>query len=104
VNYLNYEDPLPFIARAGVGYKLDFHNGNYLQIATDLMNQDRVHLGMEYGFNNSAWVRAGYKYGYSLDSFTCGLGFGIETLRLDYALNLMGDLGLKHLASITLVF
>lgn len=104
LKYLNAEDPLPFIARAGVGYKLDFNNDNYLQLATDLLNEDKIHLGAEYGFNHSAWVRLGYKYGYSLDSLTCGVGFGIESLRIDYALNLMGDLGLKHLASVTLVF
>lgn len=104
LKYLEATDPLPFIARAGVGYKIDFQNDNYLQMAADLLNEDKLHLGVEYGFNNSAWVRLGYKIGYSLESLTCGLGLGIEKLRVDYALGLMGDLGLKHLVSVTFIF
>ncbi|MCD4814216.1 PorV/PorQ family protein [bacterium] len=101
INYLEHADPLHFTSRLGIAYKLDMGMQNHLWTSLDIISEDKVNVGMEFAIKQVVFFRAGYKHGYDLESFTCGVGFSVGMLRIDYALGLMGTLGENHLISIT---
>ena len=57
---------------------------------------ERVHLGLEYGFSEILYLRSGYKFNYDEEGFTAGLGVkfvadGGYGVRADYAYSAFGD-------------
>jgi hypothetical protein len=55
---------------------------------------EKMNVGAEYGFNRQFYLRGGYKFNYSLESFTTGLGIRYplsddEHLQFDYSYTVM---------------
>jgi hypothetical protein len=60
---------------------------------------------MEYWYREIFALRAGYKIGYDLDSFTCGVGFVWKNFQLDYGWGMSGSkMGDNHRFSLTTRF
>ncbi len=51
----------------------------------------QYHIGVEYGFNNIIFLRAGYKMNYDEESFSFGFGLAFNKYRIDYAFSDFGD-------------
>ncbi len=102
-------DSLPLTVRAGAAYMMDFKQEHKLTISVEAVkpNDDdfRGSGGMEYWYREIFALRAGYKAGYDLDSFTCGVGFVWKSFQLDYGWGMntakMGD---NHRFSLTTRF
>lgn len=63
----------------------------------------KQHLGAEYGYTNTLFLRAGYKAGYDSQGFAFGLGVIYRKLTLDYGVIFGGnDLGDTHKLSLSL--
>lgn len=59
-------------------------------------NEERMHLGLEYGFMEMLFLRGGYKFNYDEQGLTGGLGVRVTTgadlgIRADYAYGAFGD-------------
>ncbi len=56
---------------------------------------ERLHVGLEFGFINTFFLRGGYKFNYDEESVTAGLGVNLSTggygLRADYSYSAFGD-------------
>ncbi len=56
---------------------------------------ERLHVGLEFGFINTFFLRGGYKFNYDEESVTAGLGVNLNTggygLRVDYSYSAFGD-------------
>ncbi|MDE0042808.1 MAG: PorV/PorQ family protein [Candidatus Poribacteria bacterium] len=112
------EFPLPSNFRLGVAYDLVDDANNLLTVAIDgnhpTDNSERLHVGLEYWFKNTASVRGGYKLRLGPESAKdeegITLGFGINTnvsstaLSLDYAFADFGHLQQAHRVSLGLRF
>jgi hypothetical protein len=107
MKYIEEEDPLPFTIKVGGAYTKALEN-NILTISGDLNKPKelsaRFNLGAEYLYNQVMAVRAGYKFGYDVDSFTAGFGVKINSYSLDYAFAPKGDLGDNHRISLGIKF
>ena len=72
---------------------------SHLMLAVDWVHprdfSERLHLGLEYGFLDTVFLRGGYKFNYDEESFTGGLGVRLESsgygIRADYAYGAFGD-------------
>ncbi|MBN1594606.1 hypothetical protein JW933_01640, partial [candidate division FCPU426 bacterium] len=64
----------------------------------------QVHAGLEYAVSGMFYLRAGYKYGHDVDGVTAGAGVEYNLLRFDYAIGLMGELGMHHHLSVLFHF
>lgn len=51
----------------------------------------QYNFGLEYGFNNILFLRAGYKINYDEESFSLGFGLAYHNYRIDYAFSDFGD-------------
>ena len=102
-------DSLPLTVRAGAAYQMDFKQEHRLTISTEAVKPNDGDFkgsgGMEYWYREIFALRAGYKVGYDLDSFTCGVGFVWKNFQLDYGWGMstskMGD---NHRFSLTARF
>jgi hypothetical protein len=107
MKYIEEEDPLPFTVRVGAAFTKDLQN-NALTISGDLNKpkelSTRFNVGAEYLYNKVMAIRAGYKFGYDVDSFTAGFGVKIDRYSLDYAFAAKGDLGDNHRISFGIKF
>ncbi|MDD5757314.1 MAG: PorV/PorQ family protein [bacterium] len=107
MKYIEEEDPLSFTMRAGAAFTKALQN-NALTISGDLSKpkelSNRFNLGAEYVYNQVIAIRAGYKFGYDVDSFTAGFGVKISRYSLDYAFAPKGDLGDNHRISMGIRF
>ena len=74
---------LPTTFRAGASYQFK----NFLPAADIVVQDDKLHthLGGEYNISDNFFLRAGYRIGYDLSSFSAGAGFSKRNLRIDYA-------------------
>ena len=65
-------------------------------------------VGAEHWFKDIAALRAGYQLGDSKDAggsrYSAGMGWKINSLQVDYAFSLMGELGNTHRVSLTFSF
>ncbi|KAA3609874.1 MAG: hypothetical protein D8M58_08480 [Calditrichaeota bacterium] len=89
--------PLPLYFQVGLAKTLNFGEQNKLTIAVDALtpndNFESVNTGFEYGWNQSVFLRAGYKSLFQKDTeegMTAGLGFnlrleGTMKIQVDYA-------------------
>ena len=107
IKYIDEKDPLPFTVRVGAAYQTQLQN-NIFTISGDLNKPKelsaRFNLGAECLYNQVIALRAGYKFGYDVDSFTAGFGVKINRYRLDYAFAPKGDLGDTHRLSLGITF
>ncbi len=107
MKYIEEEDPLSFTIRAGAAYTKALPN-NALTVSGDLSKPQelstRFNLGAEYVYNQVMAIRAGYKFGYDVDTFTAGFGMKISRYNLDYAFAPKGDLGDNHRISLGVKF
>ncbi len=103
LKYQDYGDPLPLTSRIGSAYQLSLGEEQYLTGAIEMVNAKNIHLGVECGLGGIFFARGGYKRGYALDNVTFGAGFKINSIQLDYALGLKGNLGMNHFISLTVV-
>jgi len=90
-----FQLPLTFV----MGFALDafevlgMGGSNSLLVAVDALHPrdytERIHLGAEFGFMNMAFLRAGYKFNYDIESFSLGgglkLALGGFALKVDAA-------------------
>ena len=58
--------------------------------------EERLHMGLEYGFSDIIFLRTGYKFNYDEEGFTAGLGVNFVAqggygVRADYAYSDFGD-------------
>jgi hypothetical protein len=51
----------------------------------------QYNIGLEYGFNNIIFLRAGYKVNYDEENFSFGFGLAFNKYRIDYAFSDFGD-------------
>jgi hypothetical protein len=104
LKYLDKGDALPLTIRAGASYAW-----NKLIGSADIVKQNdsdiKENIGAEYLINNMFFVRAGYKFGYDVDSMTFGLGFKyFQRFQLDYGLALIDEFDNTHNITFTIKF
>ncbi|MDD5686771.1 MAG: PorV/PorQ family protein [Elusimicrobia bacterium] len=100
---LKYQDKsfsLPLTVKAGVSYWL-IEKPNYNMVADfDISKQNdtklKENVGCEFSFKDTYFLRTGYKIGYDEDTLSFGIGVAQNNISVDYALSLMGELGLTH--------
>lgn len=111
---------LPLTIRLGIAYELVNDPSNWLVTALELSHPkdgpEKVHIGSEYGYKNTLFLRAGYRYDRYMhphrESNTEGvsLGAGIKyamngiAYKVDYAMLDKGYLGWQPLFSLGLEF
>lgn len=113
--YATNSYPLPLLFRAGVAYQMEWGALGNVLLTGDVNhpgdNTESVNLGMEYGYANLFFLRAGYENLYEQDAVN-GLTFGggIDYyqegkmgLRIDYAWSDWGILESSHRFSVGLV-
>lgn len=107
MKYIEETDPLPLTVRVGAAFQTAVQN-NMLTISGDLNKSQelstRFNMGVEYLYNQVMALRAGYKFGYDIDSFTAGFGVKINRYSLDYAFAPKDDLGDNHRLSLGITF
>jgi len=102
-------DTLPLTVKAGAAYQIDFKQEHRLTISGEAVKPNdadfRGNSGMEYWYREIFALRAGYKIGYDLDSFTCGVGLVWKNFQLDYGWGMIGTkMGDNHRFSLTVRF
>jgi len=99
-------DALPLTVRAGASYQMDFGQEHKLTITGEGIKPNDADFkgsgGVEYWYREIFALRAGYKAGYDLDTFTCGAGFVWENFQIDYGWGMSGTkMGDNHRISLT---
>jgi hypothetical protein len=102
-------DTLPLTVRAGASYQMDFKKEHRLTISAETVkpndNGFRGSGGMEYWYREIFALRAGYKIGYDIDPFTCGVGFAWKNFQVDYGWGMLDTrMGDNHRVSFTVRF
>jgi len=102
-------DVLPLTVRAGASYQMDFEQEHKLTITGEAVKPNDADFrgcgGAEYWYREIFALRAGYKAGYDLDSFTCGVGFVWKNFQIDYGWGMSGTkMGDNHRISLTARF
>lgn len=112
VQYKTDEAPLPQIFRFGLAYETPLPGRSTLTTAVNLMHPtgstESINLGMEYGFNDWVFLRAGYQNLYERNSINgLTLGGGLQfvlpsrsTFAFDYAWSDWGILERVHRISL----
>lgn len=105
---------LPLTLKVGAGYKLGlFEKKHCVSTAVDgIIPVDakvKANVGLEYAYDNTVFVRGGYKINYDLDSFTAGAGFKLNLNSTQYELNYAfapakEDVGQTHRISLIVRF
>jgi long-subunit fatty acid transport protein len=102
------EWPLPLFFRVGVSMEALEFSGNVITLAADAVvptdNTTIINLGMEYGFNEIFYLRAGYKSlmrAETQEGLTAGLGFRyhvpeLSKIHMEYSFNEFGIIGDVH--------
>ena len=106
-DYLNQRFELPLSFEFGVAMDLltlspalAAPGRNTLTLAIDWTHprdySERLHMGLEYGFLDTVFLRGGYKFNYDEEGFAAGLGvnlgIGDAGLKADYAYSATGAL------------
>ena len=110
--FIQESQPLPMNFHFGFAYDLLEGIQHRMTLAFDGShpndNSERYDLGMEYGFNDLLFLRAGYLLEYDSQDFTFGagakLGVGSFSTNVDYAFQNLGYLTEAHRISLTLQF
>jgi hypothetical protein len=107
-DYYNQRFELPLMFDFGVAMDLltlapaepGVGRNSTLTLAADWQHprdyEERLHVGMEYGFMDTVFLRGGYRFNYDEESFTGGLGVRLGTggvgIKADYAYGAFGSL------------
>lgn len=106
IKYTSKSDPLPVNLRMGVCYRFRPGSEHELKALMELSRlmfpNENLYLytGVEYGYKNRYFLRAGHRFQRSTDKLSVGLGARGGDLRMDYALLPFGVLGLTHRVSV----
>jgi hypothetical protein len=103
---------LPLTYSLGVAMDiLDFfgdHPKNSMLLAVDAVDprdyNQRIHLGLEYSYNNMMFVRTGYKFNYDEAGLTLGVGFYLEGVKIDYSYGDFGEFEMVNRVSLGMAF
>lgn len=104
-DYFDQRFELPLTLDFGMAMDLlrlngDSNENSELTLAVDWVHprdfEERLHVGLEYGFSELLYLRSGYKFNYDEEGFTAGLGlrfladagFGVKA---DYAYSAFGE-------------
>ncbi|MCI0512394.1 PorV/PorQ family protein [candidate division KSB1 bacterium] len=106
---LENSDTFPMQIKLGLAKNFELSTtGNRLLIMMDLVkpqtNASKVHLGLEYTYNNLAMLRAGFFNSANTTNFVFGAGAKYSLFQLDYSyapLN-VADFGASHRLSVSL--
>ena len=110
--YIDESFPLPLTFRFGLAMDvlnfLDLNDGHSLTCAVELVHPrdytERIHLGIEYWFQNVLALRSGYKSNYDLEDFSFGLGLkpnlGGLGLQFDYAYTALDNFDGIHIITL----
>jgi len=81
---------MPTTLRLALAYDLISGVNHLLTLVSEVShpsdNTEKIHFGVEYGFHQYLYFRAGYKYKYDEDHFNFGAGLSWQGLLLDAAL------------------
>ncbi|HEX9971176.1 MAG TPA: PorV/PorQ family protein [bacterium] len=107
--YTGKSYPLPQTFNIGIStYLISSNEGSLLRsdnqsllLAFDMAQprdyDQQYNIGLEYGFSNILFLRAGYKMNYDEENFSFGFGLAFNKYRVDYAFSDFGDyLGSLH--------
>lgn len=109
VNYDDRESKMPTVFKIGLAvnaYQRGMHNLETVgEFSHPSDNQERMNVGLEYGFNQFFFLRGGYNIGYDAHGAAAGFGLQIDTsqtsdLGVDYAWSDLGYLGYIHRISL----
>lgn len=104
---------MPAVFRVGMSMNLYEDANNRILSAAEFShppdNNERANWGIEYGFKEFFFVRAGYLFRYDLERYTAGVGFKIPSslnseATADYSYTSLKDLGGIHRVSIDFRF
>lgn len=120
VKFAEEEYPAPLTFRLGTAFNalgpdalLLLDDLNRLTVAVDLFQpndyKQQVHMGLEYAFSETVFLRTGYKHNYDSEKFTFGAGAQAEVAgifaALDYSYGLLSySLGSVHRISLGVRF
>lgn len=97
---------LPMTFRFGAVIDLVNKGTSRLIAAFDMVhpndNVEQYNIGIEYAFNNMAFLRAGYKLTAYQGGLSAGIGFKLNMICIDYALTNLGNLGVVNRLSLGL--
>ncbi|MEW6619408.1 MAG: PorV/PorQ family protein [bacterium] len=104
LKFVQQPENLPLTYKMGISYKR-----NKLLLATDITkpedNNTRINIGVEYLFNPTLTLRAGYNSQNDLDSgWTVGAGVNLKSSQFDYAFVPYGELDDTHRFSVIIKF
>lgn len=110
--FIEESTPLPINFHFGAAYNLLESFEHNLILAFDGShpndNSERYDVGMEYGFRDMLFLRAGHQFEYDAQSYTFGAGakvpLGSFGIGLDYAYQDLDYLDIGHRFSLTLQF
>jgi hypothetical protein len=116
-NFKTDSYPLPILFRAGISYELNLDDFGNAIFAADLLHPshstEAINVGMEYGFRNMFFIRAGYEnlfdnssingltLGGGIDYYDSSTGFGA---RFDYSWADWGNLKNAQRFSVGIIF
>ncbi len=116
VNYKTQSFPLPLLFRFGISYERSLGALGEILVALDVNHPshatESINMGLEYGFGNMFYMRAGFTNLYERDSISgLTLGGGIDLfrrgrmgIRIDYAWSDWGILDNAQRFSLGLIF
>jgi hypothetical protein len=107
VEYEKVGFELPLTFALGVGIDILDLFGDYpdysFNIGVDMLHPrdwvEQYHVGGEFGYKNMIFLRAGYKFNYSIEDLNAGIGFGLAGVRLDYSYSKVELYDMVHRAS-----
>ena len=106
--FIRESTPLPFTLKLGIAADLfksfNLNSTDQLMLAIEAVHPrdygERIHIGLEYTYNNLLALRGGYKTNYDENNLSAGLGVLWNGYRVDYAYNAFGRLTAVHRVSI----
>ena len=114
VEFIEKESRVPTVFRVGTSFEAIKNEQHALLGSFEFShppdNSERANVGVEYGFRDYLFARAGYNINYDVEGFAAGLGvhFPVSTLstkaNVDYAFTDWSDLGQVHRVSLRLRF
>jgi len=109
LKYQREKESLPIEYRLGVSTDFELNKDIKLLPAIDLVYPDNeslsVNIGAEVNYINSLFIRLGYDSAIDAGSgVSCGLGFKVKALSIDYAFTSYDSLGDGHRISLTLKY
>ena len=106
---------MPMVFKMGAAVDLvegSEEHPHLLMLATEFTHpndgDEKVHIGAEYGFNNMAYIRGGYRFNYDEEGVTAGGGVSLKRdqygITVDYAYIDFGRLSSVHVVTVGFEF